>query len=458
MSSSDSLLLTYESIVESFVSTLLPPKKSFKCHYNEYHKSFTTQSRLDAHKGRRHAVQDITPRDPIVSSTDARDQSTTAADNGQQQSMATTSVPVVVNLPVPRMATTTSPGSQSLDNISDEDLDTYMDIADTIPTVNTGQTLPPILNTSLIDNKPCLNFTANTGHTSADNPLPTTGQTVIDLPPTHVCRIDGCGLEFTIEYTLIAHQRAVHKTTAEDIHFEYDMSGVGGGIDSAVSLRSGRKPRKRKPKTFYKCSECLQRFATKPDLKNHWRNKTVHSAGGSATATVDHRLAERFKRHGCPHDGCDQSFATKMALKVHRRYGHWASDKQYGCDGCTKSYNTKHRLDEHRLTVHSFMATTAANDRPVETTTVLPVQSITATTHLNNSKSDSDLKVMDVLPAPKPTAHTVPMHQIAGHKSNPIFNDLSDISSDENSCHEMDDNLPKVAAKSPSGASVRPNV
>ncbi|CAG2110146.1 unnamed protein product [Medioppia subpectinata] len=434
---------TYESIVESFVRQFRP-NKSWKCDYSECNKTFATQSRLDAHKRRRHAVQDITPREPIVSSTDARDQSTTAADDGQKQAMTTTSVSPLV--------TTSSPGSQSLDNISDEDLDTYMEIADTIPTVNIGQTLPPIISTSLADNKPCLNFKANTGHTSADNPLPTTGQTVFDLPPTHVCRIDGCGLEFAIEYTLIAHQRAVHKTTAPGVHFGYDTSDVGGGIDSVVSLRSGRKPRKRKPKTFYKCSECLQKFATKPDLKNHWRNKTVHSAGGSATATVDHRSAERFKRHGCPHDGCDQSFATKMALKVHRRYGRWATDKQYGCDGCTKSYNTKHRLDEHRLTVHSFMATTVADDRPVEPTTVLPVQS---TIDPNNSDSNSGLKVMDVLPAPKFTAHTVPVRPIAGHKSKP----LSDISSDENSCHEMDDNLPKVDPNScPSGASVRPNV
>ncbi|CAG2114103.1 unnamed protein product [Medioppia subpectinata] len=72
MSSSDSLSLTYESIVES---------------------------RLNAHKRRRYAVQDITPREPIVSSTDARDQSTTAADDGQRQlnviSVVNHSVPTI---------------------------------------------------------------------------------------------------------------------------------------------------------------------------------------------------------------------------------------------------------------------------------------------------------------------------------------------------------------------------
>ncbi|CAG2121818.1 unnamed protein product, partial [Medioppia subpectinata] len=66
---------------------------------------------------RRHAVQDITPREPIVSSTDARDQSTTVSGDGQQQqSMATTAVPPLV----PTSATTSSLNTQTVDNTCDE--------------------------------------------------------------------------------------------------------------------------------------------------------------------------------------------------------------------------------------------------------------------------------------------------------------------------------------------------
>ncbi|CAG2113915.1 unnamed protein product [Medioppia subpectinata] len=340
MSSSDSCP-TYESLLESLVVR----QKPFKCNYKECHKSFATQSLLDAHKHRKHAVEDITLREPIVSSTDARDQSTTAADDGQQQqSMATTAVPPMV----PTITSTSSPDNQSLDNTCDDDSDTDIEIVDTIPALNTGQTLTQfsdqqLLNTSLVDHNPCLNINTNTGHTSADNPLPTTGQTVIDLPTTHICRIDGCGLQFTIEYKLIAHQRVMHKTTAPGVSFRYDTSGV------------------------------------------------------RLTAPVP-------KRHGCAHNGCGLSFATKLAMRIHLQSDHSpAGGGQYWYDSRTQSYHTKQALDKQRLTVHSaatrvlqtsveievnvpavVMDTTAADDRLVEPMTVLPVQSITATTDPNN--------------------------------------------------------------------------
>ncbi|CAG2115681.1 unnamed protein product [Medioppia subpectinata] len=418
MSSSDSHSLTYESILESFVSTLLPPKKAFKCYYNECDKCFTTQSRLDEHKRRRHAVQDITPREPIVSSTDARDQSTTATDVGQQQPNAT---------PVANLSTTSSPDSQSLDNMCDDDTN-GTELVDTIPMLNTGQTLPPIRSgqqlatTSLVDSNPCLNtINTNTGHTSVTaNPLQTSGQTVVDLPATHKCLIGGCGLEFYIKYTLIAHQRAVHKTTAQDIHFRCDTSGVGGS-HSAVGLGVCSP----KPDAIHECKHCHKTYATKRELKKHRR--TVHSSDGKA--------------YGCAHNGCGLSFATIPELKKHRLSVHSATGRQYRCDRCDKTYHSKQRYDKHRLTVHSTTATEALHkitaqdihfgheksgvnsDRPIETTTVLPVQSITATSDTNNSDMDSDLEVIDIIPAPKRTAHTVPVRPISDHTSKRLLID-----------------------------------
>ncbi|CAG2117495.1 unnamed protein product [Medioppia subpectinata] len=247
-----------------------------------------------------------------------------------------------------------------------------------------------------------------TNKLSADNPLPTTGQTVVDLPPTHVCRIDGCGLEFTIEYTLIAHQRAVHKTTAPTVHFGYDTSGVGGS-DSAVGLAAGSPKPKRKGNPFYKCSECYETFDTKADLKSHWRDLTAHLTGGPPAGAL-HWSAAPFKPYDCLNDGCGQLYVTLQALKIHRRSVHSAPTKQYGCDGCTKTYYTKHMLEKHWLTVHSavtdvlqasnesvVMDTTVADDRPVETTTVLPVHSITVTINPNNSAINSDREVIDVM-------------------------------------------------------------
>ncbi|CAG2109190.1 unnamed protein product [Medioppia subpectinata] len=594
MSSSDSQSLTYESILESFVRQL-PTNGTFKCHYKECHKCFATQSRLDGHKGRRHAVQDITPREPIVSSTDARDQSTTATDDGQQQPNARP----VVNQLVPTITTTSSPDSQSLDNTCDDDSDNDIKIVDTISAVNTGQTLPPILNdhhlsaTASLVNNPCLySLNTNTGQTSADNPLPTTGQTVIDLdtdlevidtipepirattepaptaghqtlsdqqllntslvdhnpclntinantghltagqtvidlPPTHVCRIDGCGLEFTIEYTLIAHQRAVHKTTAPTVHFWYDTSGVGGSHSAgspkpnpnheckhchktyatkrelkkhrrtlhssdgkaygcahngcgllfatipelkrhrlSVHSATGRQYRcdgcantyhsKQKydkhrtvhsmavateavhvptrveatagptptVQSVYTCKKCDKTFDTKPELKTHRRTvhsktakQTVHSSPPAVTALAPH------KPHACLSHGCGQSFATISELKRHRLAVHCAKGRQYRCEGCDKKYYTRHMLDKHRLK-----------------------HSVSAQVNSNNSNSDSDLEVIDVLPAPKRTAHTVPVQPITGHKSRSKIIEISDTSSDENSGHESSDSRPEVTA------------
>ncbi|CAG2115443.1 unnamed protein product [Medioppia subpectinata] len=611
MSSSDSQSLTYESILESFVRQL-PPNGTFKCHYNECNKCFTTQSRLDEHKRRRHAVQDITPREPMISSTDVRDQSMTATDDGQQQPNA---IPVA-NQSLPTISTTSSPDSQSLDNTCDDDSDNDIKIVDTIPAVNTGQTLPPLLNdhhlsaTASLVNNPCLNsLNTNTGHTSADKPLPTTGQTVIDLdtdlevidtipepirattepaptaehqtlsdqqllntslvdhnpclntinantdrksatdnqlpttgqtvidlPPTHVCRIDGCGLEFTIEYTLIAHQRAVHKTTAPTVHFWYDTSGVGGNVSAGspkpdaiheckhchktyVTKRELKKHRRTvhlsddKPygcahngcglsfatipelkrhrlsvhsatgrqyrcdgcaKTYhskrrydkhrltvhstatateaehvstsvavtagptptvqsvYTCKKCDKTFDTKPELKTHRRTvhsktakQTVHSSPPAVTALAPH------KPHACLSHGCGQSFTTISELKRHRLAVHCAKGRQYRCEGCDKKYYTRHMLDKHRLK-HSVSAQVTL--RPT----------IDREVNSNNSDSDSDLEVIDVLPAPKRTAHSVP--PITGHTSKPKIIEISDTSSDENCGHESGDNRPEVTA------------
>ncbi|CAG2120007.1 unnamed protein product, partial [Medioppia subpectinata] len=148
--------LTYESIVESFVVH----RKPFKCDYEKCDKSFSTQSRLNAHKGRRHAIdehKEVITREPIASGSDD------VIASGQQS----TSSP---------MTGAISPDTRSVDNKHD----LGSDVEDVILTheysagkapdginsapVVTGQPLPDI--DSVIINNP------NTIQTPAPGALP----------------------------------------------------------------------------------------------------------------------------------------------------------------------------------------------------------------------------------------------------------------------------------------------
>ncbi|CAG2116878.1 unnamed protein product, partial [Medioppia subpectinata] len=233
-------------------------------------------------------------------------------------------------------------------------------------------------------------------------PLPRTRVPTV-CPPIYRCLVSGCGLGFAGEYTLNAHQRAGHKD----------------------------------PTPVMSCET------------NDGDKQGVHSASAVT------------KRHDCAHDGCGQSYASEKALKKHLRCVHSATGGQYRCDDCIQRFYNKRTLDEHRLTVHS--AVSHALQAPIETelnvpfvaletiteyiriepTAVLPVRSTTATTKPNNSPLDSDVEVMDVLPAYK---RLVRVRPITRHKSMPAIIDLSDTSSDKNSGHESADSRPEVMA------------
>ncbi|CAG2113989.1 unnamed protein product [Medioppia subpectinata] len=470
MSSSDSFPTTYQSILELFAVH----RKLFKCDYNKCDKRFAIQSLLDSHKHRKHAVKDITPREPIVSSTDAREQSTTAADDSQQQSMATTAVPPMV----PTITSTSSPDNQSLDNPCDDDSDTDIEIVDTIPAVNTGQTLTPLRdqqmpNTSLVDNNQCLNINTNTGHTSADNPLPNTGQTVIDLDtdlevidtipepirattePAPTAGHQTLSDQQLLNTSLVDHNPCLntikantgHKSATDNplsttgepvIHLPSIASDLDTDLEviAVIPKASHRVTTESVPPTADRKTNRLiinvvelaaSRIRKTRDLRTYRRtvvsNYTFYRSAHSSA------FGSPAKPYGCPHDGCDKSFKTKLAMKIHRLSVHSSvGGRQYGYDSSTQTYYTKQALDKQRLTVHSAatrvnnvlqapietevnvpfipMDTTIADNKPVETTTALPVQSASAS-HPNNGL-DSHLKVINTKPEPKSTTDIKP--------------------------------------------------
>ncbi|CAG2107292.1 unnamed protein product [Medioppia subpectinata] len=277
--------------------------------------------------------------------------------------------------------------------------------------------------------------------------LPTTSSQTV-CPPIHRSIITGCGLEFTTEYTLNAHQMAVRKGTTSTIGYGYDTLRID---DTAGATRAANR-------TGHVCDKCYIIFVTKPGLRSH-RRRTVHSA----TAAT--------KQYVCAHNSCGKSFGTSRGLKRHRLRVHQAVSGQYRCDCCAKRFYHNYSLKQHRLTVHSeaatrvlqapiatevngpsvAMETTVSNYIPIAPATVLPVTQFsrpsqrycptTATTEPNNSTLDSEVEVIDELPAYKRLVRTRP---ITGHTSMPTIIDISDTSSDENSGHESADSEPEV--------------
>ncbi|CAG2107253.1 unnamed protein product [Medioppia subpectinata] len=138
--------LTYESIIESFVR-----QKSFKCHYDGCDKGFATQSRLDSHISRRHAVEDNTQSgEPIGESSHVRHQSLSEALDDRQQIPSISTTETSLPLTITTTTTTSSADSQSVD-IKYNNLITSCDAGDQSRSraPNGRQHMPTITTTSL---------------------------------------------------------------------------------------------------------------------------------------------------------------------------------------------------------------------------------------------------------------------------------------------------------------------
>ncbi|CAG2121037.1 unnamed protein product [Medioppia subpectinata] len=174
----------------------------------------------------------------------------------------------------------------------------------------------------------------------AVSPLPTTRVPTV-CPPIHRCLVNGCGLEFAGEYTLRAHQRAVHKDPTPVMSCETS----GGGNDSAVGLTADPTH----TASRFVCNKCDIIFVTGKGLNSHRRK--CHSRTGKLGVQ-----SAAAKQHDCAHDGCGQSYPSKRKLQKHMRCVHSATGGQYRCDDCIQRFYHQFKLDKHRLTAHSKAA------------------------------------------------------------------------------------------------------
>ncbi|CAG2112210.1 unnamed protein product [Medioppia subpectinata] len=253
MSSSDSHSLTYESIVESFVVH----RKPYKCDYNECEKSFTTQSRLNAHKVRRHAIdnhKEVITREPIASGSDG-------VIAGGQQSTASP------------MTGAISPDTRSVDNKHD----LGSDVEDVILTheYSAGKAPDGTNSAPIVSGQPlpdtdsvimqCFNSNnANTSQTPAPGALPHDPTRGASVESTLYQTRDGIELTQVVgqHYTPTVHEMAAHNSP--DSHYS-----ATGCLDPTVLHRDLRD----KP-----CDLCGKRFRTDTGVETH--KKRFHPNGG----------------------------------------------------------------------------------------------------------------------------------------------------------------------------------
>ncbi|CAG2114072.1 unnamed protein product [Medioppia subpectinata] len=241
MSSSDSHSLTYESIVESFVVH----RKSFQCDYEKCDKSFSTQSRLNAHKGHRHAIdghKEVITREPIASGSDV------VIASGQQS----TSSP---------MTGAFSPDTRSVDNKHDlgSDVEDVIltheysagkapDGTNSAPVVS-GQPLPDTDSVIM----QCFNNNANTSQTPAPGALPHDHEMAAHNSPDRHYSSTGCA-----DPTVLSKSARRHMNRA-----------LLDRTNAAVRHRNLRH----KP-----CDLCGKRFRTDTGVETH--KQRFHTNGG----------------------------------------------------------------------------------------------------------------------------------------------------------------------------------
>ncbi|CAG2117252.1 unnamed protein product, partial [Medioppia subpectinata] len=366
--------LTYEEIVNQSYDRL-------KCDYENCGKSFYTQTRLDSHIRRRHAVEDNTQSgEPIdrsshvrhqslsaalggrqqiptitttsltvptittttttssadsqwldikynnlITSSDIRDQSKSRAPDGRQQMQAiTTTDPSLTTI-----ITTSSPDSQSMDNKRDNVWDSDIELIGRVPAFKrpARNRSPVDIKPSLIDSIPLVSETVN------QSPIDIK-PVIISTSPRESSTVHNS--PFSTTTTGAGNERS-HEL-ASDIHRfpESNASNVETPVPSTTATTiSGSGPTVASSERPYKCDKCGQSYGRDRELKQH--------------RELRHGVRESY-----PCDQCDRQYEKESQLAAHMRHNHRARDRRYRCPyaQCERRFESPELLEEHRLRAH----------------------------------------------------------------------------------------------------------
>ncbi|CAG2101888.1 unnamed protein product [Medioppia subpectinata] len=357
--------LTYESIFESFVR-----QKSFKCHYDGCDKGFATQSRLDLHISKRHAIDGSAQSGkPIGRSSHVKHQSLSAALDGIQQipiiSTADTSPPLIITT----TTTTSSADRQSVDikynnssaDIRGQPLTPSLDVIyQTSNATTVVPSLPQTVTTSsadsqlvdiIIDNNFLIQYSSDSdsdieliGRVPAPK-RPARNRSPVDIKPS---LIDSIPLVPEIPKRPARNRLPVDIKPSLIDSIPLVPEIVNKAPEAVITLTSAG-------------DELIRDIA--PGIRVVKKRK----------ALVDPRLAAKTTRTTapdlipCSYMGCRQTFNTQSLLSTHMQsvhsWGQLSADQRFPCDKCHLKYSTELALHNHQALAHP---------KPTPTTTEKP--------------------------------------------------------------------------------------
>ncbi|CAG2101889.1 unnamed protein product [Medioppia subpectinata] len=393
----DSQSLTYESIIESFVR-----QKSFKCHYDGCDKLFVTQSRLDSHISRRHAIEGSGQSgDPIDRSSHVRNQSLGEALNGIQQTPVISTTDTTPPLTITTITTTSSADRQSVDNTCDT---TSPDGHQLRPTINTtSHTFRSITSTSDTKDQSQSStisttfpsfphiITTTTATSSADRQSVDNNSSSADIEDQSLTTLFDVIYQTLNATTVVPSLPQTVTTSSADSHL-VDITSDNDS-DSDIEL-IGRVPAPKRPARYRSADDkplLIDSIPLVPELVNKAPVAVITLTGvgdelirdigpgirvaNKRKASVDPQLAVKTARttapdlissHPCPYVGCCQTFNTQSLLSTHMlsvHNEHWSADQRFPCGKCHLKYSTGLALDSHQELAHP-MPTSTTTEKP----------------------------------------------------------------------------------------------
>lgn len=186
---------------------------------------------------------------------------------------------------------------------------------------------------------------------------------------------EACGLRFRKKAKLQRHWQLVHPFVASGQKVPPKVCPhCGKSYGNLVDLERHILSRHEKGEKKYKCKSCEESFEQFLDMLRHRKLKHPKSYSCSECDFVSKR-SDQLKHHvdtvhrellvHCKQAGCEHSFTSKKAMRLHVRVAHLKM-KDFKCLHCQKVFAYKGVLRRHIEKVHKMSPTAQELERRLE--------------------------------------------------------------------------------------------